>query len=111
MADDGTTRGQFLSLTTVGLGAVIGGVIGVPITAYMLAPVTDEVQFEPVFLGKVGDFPSSGSFDPKAATYVEDTQNPRFCQGFVAIAPCARLFVLDHRKVTECLRSLRHHRQ
>ena len=58
MADDGTTRGQFLSLSTVGIGAAIGGVIGVPATAYILAPVTDEADFKPVFLGKVDGFPA-----------------------------------------------------
>ncbi len=86
MADDGTTRGQFLSLSTVGIGAVIGGVIGVPATAYMLAPVTDEVKFEPVLLGKVGDFPSSSGFDPKAATYLEDTQNPGTSPGLAWVS-------------------------
>ncbi|HEX3265245.1 MAG TPA: Rieske 2Fe-2S domain-containing protein [Candidatus Limnocylindrales bacterium] len=75
MADDGTTRGQFLSLSTVGIGAVIGGVIGVPVTAYMLAPVTEEAKFEPVFLGKVDQFPADPSFKPTPATYIEDTQN------------------------------------
>jgi menaquinol-cytochrome c reductase iron-sulfur subunit len=85
VADDGTTRGQFLSLTTVGMGAAIGGIIGVPITAYMLAPVNEEVQFEPVFLGKVSDFPSEasapGKFKPTAATYVEDPNNPSTSPG------------------------------
>ena len=75
MADDGTTRGQFLSLSTVGIGAVIGGVIGVPATAYMLAPVTDEAKFEPVFLGKTDQFTSEQGFDPSPVTYIEDAQN------------------------------------
>jgi Rieske Fe-S protein len=74
---DGTTRGQFLSLSTVGLGAMIGGVIGVPATAYILAPVTEKVSFQPVLLGKLTDFPSEGGqFKPVAATYVEDPKNP-----------------------------------
>jgi Rieske Fe-S protein len=74
---DGTTRGQFLSLSTVGLGAMIGGVIGVPATAYILAPVTKKINFEPVFLGTVDRFPSEGGqFKPIAATYVEDPKNP-----------------------------------
>ena len=50
---DGTNRGQFLTLSTVGLGAMIGGVIGVPATAYILAPVTKEVSFDPVLLGEI----------------------------------------------------------
>jgi quinol---cytochrome c reductase iron-sulfur subunit, bacillus type len=85
VADDGTTRGQFLSLSTVGIGAVIGGVIGVPATAYMLAPVTDEAKFEPVFLGTVDQFPADPSFKPTAATYVEDSQNPATSPGLAFV--------------------------
>jgi menaquinol-cytochrome c reductase iron-sulfur subunit len=85
VADDGTTRGQFLSLSTVGMGAMIGAVIGVPTTAYILAPVTDEADFQPVFLGKISDFPSEasapGHFKPTAATYVEDPGNPATSPG------------------------------
>jgi quinol---cytochrome c reductase iron-sulfur subunit, bacillus type len=85
VADDGTTRGQFLSLSTVGIGAVIGGVIGVPVTAYILAPVTDEAEFEPVFLGKVDGFPADPSFKPTPATYVEDPQNPATSPGLAFV--------------------------
>jgi menaquinol-cytochrome c reductase iron-sulfur subunit len=85
VADDGTTRGQFLSLSTVGIGAVIGGVIGVPATAYMLGPVVDETKFEPVFLGKVDAFPADPSFKPTPATYVEDTQNPATSPGLAFV--------------------------
>jgi Rieske Fe-S protein len=81
VADDGTTRGQFLSLSTVGIGAVIGGVIGVPATAYILAPVTDQADFIPVFLGRVDEFTSEQGFDPTAATYVEDPANPATSPG------------------------------
>ena len=59
MADDGTTRGQFL----------------------ILAPVTNEAQFQPVFLGKVDQFTSEQGFDPTAATYVEDPDNPATSPG------------------------------
>jgi menaquinol-cytochrome c reductase iron-sulfur subunit len=75
------TRGEFLSLTTVGLGAVIGGVIGVPATAYLLAPVTKEVSFDPVFLGDVTKFKAEQQFSPTAATYVEDPKNPQTSPG------------------------------
>ena len=85
MADDGTTRGQFLSLSTVGIGAVIGGVIGVPVTAYMLAPVTEEAKFEPVFLGKVDQFPADPSFKPTPATYIEDPSNPATSPGLAYV--------------------------
>ncbi|HSD02455.1 MAG TPA: ubiquinol-cytochrome c reductase iron-sulfur subunit [Gaiellales bacterium] len=81
MADDGTTRGQFLSLSTVGMGAMIGAVIGVPATAYMLGPVFDEATFQPVFLGKIDQFTSEQGFDPTAATYVEDPENPATSPG------------------------------
>ena len=73
MAD--ATRGEFLSLTTVGLGAMIGGVIGVPATAYLLAPVTKEATFEPVFLGKLDTFMAESGFKPTAATFIEDPKS------------------------------------
>jgi menaquinol-cytochrome c reductase iron-sulfur subunit len=85
VADDGTTRGQFLSLSTVGIGAMIGGVIGVPATAYILAPVTDEADFKAVYLGKTSEFPTDSSFNPKAATYIEDTENPATSPGLAFI--------------------------
>jgi quinol---cytochrome c reductase iron-sulfur subunit, bacillus type len=73
---DGTTRGQFLTLSTVGLGAVIGGVIGVPATAYLLAPVTEETTFQPVLLGAVDNFNTEHGFKPTAATFLEDPKQP-----------------------------------
>jgi len=73
---EGTTRGQFLTLSTVGLGAVIGGVIGVPATAYLLAPVTEETTFQPVLLGNIDKFKQEQGFKPTAATYVEDAKQP-----------------------------------
>jgi Rieske Fe-S protein len=79
---DGTTRGQFLGLSTVGVGAMIGGVIGVPATAYLLAPVTEKTTFKPVMVGKTSDFPVEGSqFKPVAATYIEDPKNPNTSAG------------------------------
>ena len=84
MAD--RTRGEFLSLTSVGLGAMIGGVIGVPATAYMLAPVTKEVTFTPVFLGKMSAFPSEHrQFKPTPATYIEDPSNPATSPGLAFV--------------------------
>jgi quinol---cytochrome c reductase iron-sulfur subunit, bacillus type len=79
------TRGEFLSLTTIGLGAMIGGVIGVPATAYLLAPVTKESSFEPVFLGPVDKFTSEQKFDPTAATYVEDSENSATSSGLAYV--------------------------
>ena len=52
------TRSQFLTLSSVGLGAAIGAVIGVPAVAYVLAPVTEESTFEPVYLGTTDSFPA-----------------------------------------------------
>jgi menaquinol-cytochrome c reductase iron-sulfur subunit len=79
------TRGEFLSLTTIGLGAMIGGVIGVPATAYLLAPVTKESSFEPVFLGPVDKFTSEQKFSPTAATYLEDSENPATSSGLAYV--------------------------
>jgi Rieske Fe-S protein len=85
VADDGTTRGQFLSLSTVGMGAMIGAVIGVPTTAYMLAPVTDQADFQAVFLGKTDQFTSEQGFSPTPVTYVEDPQNPATSPGLAFV--------------------------
>ncbi|HET6847501.1 MAG TPA: ubiquinol-cytochrome c reductase iron-sulfur subunit [Gaiellales bacterium] len=79
--DSAVTRGQFLTLSSVGLGAMIGAVIGVPATAYLLAPVTKEVTFEPVTLGPVSKFTGETGFKPTAATYVEDPKNPNTSAG------------------------------
>jgi menaquinol-cytochrome c reductase iron-sulfur subunit len=79
------TRGEFLSLTTVGLGAMIGGVIGVPATAYLLAPVTKESTFESVFLGPVDKFTSESGFNPTAATYIEDSNNRATSSGLAFV--------------------------
>jgi menaquinol-cytochrome c reductase iron-sulfur subunit len=79
------TRGEFLSLTTVGLGAVIGGVIGVPATAYLLAPVTKETTFTPVFLGDVSKFTTESGFKPTPVDYIEDKNNPATSSGLAYV--------------------------
>ncbi len=103
------TRGQFLTLSSVGLGAMIGAVIGVPSAAYVLAPLTDEVKFEPVMLGNLDKFPDEGgSFKPVAATYVEDPKNPNTSAGLAWVhntgkssddwlSPDARFIVFSNR--------------
>jgi menaquinol-cytochrome c reductase iron-sulfur subunit len=69
------TRGQFLGISTVGLGAMIGAVIGVPSTAYLLAPVLEKKEFVPVSLGPVSDFAATGEqFEPTAKTFIENPQ-------------------------------------
>jgi Rieske Fe-S protein len=75
------TRGQFLGLSSVGLGAMIGAVIGVPAAAYMLAPVTEVATFKPVSLGPTTRFTAESAFKPTAATYVEDPLNPNTSAG------------------------------
>jgi Rieske Fe-S protein len=79
------TRGEFLSLTTVGLGAMIGGVIGVPATAYLLEPVTTEVTFEPAFLGVLDKFQQETGFDPTPASYLEDPKNANTSSGLAFV--------------------------
>ena len=76
MAEDGTTRGRFLTLTSVGLGSVIGGVIGVPATVYMLAPVTQELTFKPIPIGKITKFTGEKAFSPTSVTFTEDPSAP-----------------------------------
>jgi Rieske Fe-S protein len=55
---------------------MIGAVIGVPATAYVLAPVLDEVAFRPVSLGPIDAFTKEQAFSPTAATFVEDPAQP-----------------------------------
>jgi len=76
--ESAVTRGEFLSLSSVGLGAAIGAVIGVPALAYALAPVNEEATFKAVMLGTVDTFPAApaGGFKPTAASYIEDVNQP-----------------------------------
>jgi len=83
--DSAVTRGQFLTLSSVGLGAMIGAVIGVPATAYLLAPVTKEVTFEPVSLGPVSRFTGEQGFAPTPATYIEDPAEPLTSSGLAYV--------------------------
>ena len=64
---------------------MIGAVIGVPTTAYMLAPVTDQADFQAVFLGKTDQFTSEQGFSPTPVTYVEDPQNPATSPGLAFV--------------------------
>lgn len=72
------TRGRLLTAATLGLGAATAGVIGVPVTGYLLAPVTEEVAFQPVSLGPAARFAAApgGAFQPTAATFVGDPASP-----------------------------------
>jgi len=81
--DSGVTRERFLTLSSVGLGAAIGAVIGVPAAAYVLAPVTEEATFEPVFLDTTDSFsaPPAGQFKPIAAQYIETKAEPATSSG------------------------------
>jgi Rieske Fe-S protein len=67
------TRGRLLGVTTVGMGAAIGGVIVTPAAGYLLAPATKEAAFRPVRLGEVADFPPEpGGFRPRATAFIAD---------------------------------------
>jgi len=73
---DRSTRAQFLTLTSVGLGGSIAAVVGVPAAGYLLAPAVAEASFTPVTLGPVSDFGGERAFAPTAAPYVEDAAQP-----------------------------------
>jgi Rieske Fe-S protein len=64
---------------------MIGGVIGVPATAYLLAPVTKEATFEPVFLGHLSQFTTETGFKPTAAVFVEDPKNAATSPGLAFV--------------------------
>jgi menaquinol-cytochrome c reductase iron-sulfur subunit len=80
-----TTRSQFLSLATIGMGGTIAAVIGVPAVAYLGAPVLDKATFHPVPLGDVSEFTAQPGFPPKAAPYVEDPAEPQTSAGLAYV--------------------------
>jgi Rieske Fe-S protein len=80
-----STRGQFLTLATVGMGGTIAAVIGVPAAAYLVAPVLDKATFRPVSLGAVSEFTAQRGFPPKAAAYVEDPNEPATSAGLAYV--------------------------
>ena len=83
--DQAVTRRRFLAVTTVGVGAAIGGVIAVPTIGYALAPVTEEATFAPVTLGPISRFTGEKGFAPTAATYVEDPTQPETSAGLAYV--------------------------
>jgi Rieske Fe-S protein len=82
---NGTTRRRFLGVATVGLGATIGGVIGVPIIGEVLSPATQGIAFTPVPLGPVSRFTSESGFKPTAAPYIEDPTQPVVSSGLAYV--------------------------
>jgi Rieske Fe-S protein len=80
-----TTRRGFLGAATVGTGAAIGGVIGVPVAGYALASAGKEETFRPVSLGPVGQFTGEKAFAPTAAPYVEDPAQPLVSSGLAYV--------------------------
>jgi Rieske Fe-S protein len=80
-----TTRGRFLGVATVGLGAAIGGVVAVPTAAYVLAPTTEEATFRPVSLGPAARFKTESGFDPTAVAYIEDRTQPNVSSGLAYV--------------------------
>lgn len=61
VADKEITRGQFLTAATIGVGAVMGALIAVPVAGLALGPVFGGEDFEPVFIGKLDEF-KEGAF-------------------------------------------------
>jgi Rieske Fe-S protein len=64
-------RSTFLSLSTLGLGAVIGGVITVPVLGFMVLPSFTNQHEPEVDLGPIDNFPE-GQF--VIATFLEDPE-------------------------------------
>jgi Rieske Fe-S protein len=65
-------RGTFLSLTTLGLGAVIGGIVTVPVLGFMVLPsFTNQNYDAEVDLGPIEDYPE-GEF--VIATFLEEPE-------------------------------------
>jgi Rieske Fe-S protein len=81
----GVTRGRFLGVVTVGVGAAIGGVVAAPAVGYVLASATEEATFRPVTLGPVSRFTTESGFGPAAAPYVEDPGQPATSSGLAYV--------------------------
>ena len=62
-------RSKFLEASTLGLGALIGGVVTVPPVGLLVASALEGQKFQPVDLGPLSDFPG-GQF--VITTFVED---------------------------------------
>jgi len=62
-------RSKFLEASTLGLGALIGGVVTVPPVGLLVASAFEGQTFHPIDLGPLSDFPS-GQF--VITTFVED---------------------------------------
>jgi Rieske Fe-S protein len=80
-----TTRGGFMGIATVGIGAAIGGALAVPAVGYVLAPATQEATFKPVALGLVRKFAPQSGFSPTAAAYAEDPAQPLVSSGLAYV--------------------------
>lgn len=80
-----TTRGRFLSVATVGLGAAVGGVVAAPTLGYVLSSAAQKATFKPVSLGPVSRFTSESSFNPTPAAYVEDPNQPATSTGLAYV--------------------------
>jgi Rieske Fe-S protein len=62
-------RNQFLELTTLGLGAVIAGIVTVPVVGFAILPAFTDQEREGVDLGPVDNFPEG---DWMEATFLLD---------------------------------------
>jgi menaquinol-cytochrome c reductase iron-sulfur subunit len=80
-----TTRGGFISVASVGIGAAIGGAIAVPAVGYALASSTQEATFTAVSLGPADRFTPQAGFEPVAAPYVEDATQPLISSGLAYV--------------------------
>jgi Rieske Fe-S protein len=80
-----TTRGGFITVATVGIGAAIGGVLAVPAAGFMLGSVVQETTFNPVPLGPADKFAPQAGFNPIAAPYVDDATQPLISSGLAYV--------------------------
>jgi Rieske Fe-S protein len=78
-------RRRFLGVATVGMGAVIGGVVSAPVVGYALAPAAEEARFTPVSLGAADRFRSESGFQPTPVAYVQDHEQPLVSSGLAYV--------------------------
>jgi Rieske Fe-S protein len=62
-------RGHFLAGATIGVGALMSAVIGVPSLAFVLAPVFQTPKYNEIDLGPIENFPQDASNPYKVVTF------------------------------------------
>jgi menaquinol-cytochrome c reductase iron-sulfur subunit len=69
-------RGKFLAGATIGVGAVMSAVIGVPSLAFVLAPVFKSPKYNAIDLGPTSNFPQDQANPYTVVTFETEANDP-----------------------------------